>query len=207
MKLIRFEPITLRPSDASVSKTALSAAPPENDEVHLWILRGSALEGFEKKREALRAVLARYVGLSPERIEFEELEHGKPILKPNQNPHSLHFNLSHTQGIQLIAITRLGEVGVDIERIRDVSRLEAMMERFYFPSERDRVHARSEQEKLKEFFTIWTAKEAWAKARGASVFRALSQYEWKAEDPTMILIDLGSDFVAHLSMNSSIHIP
>ncbi|MFL5814414.1 MAG: 4'-phosphopantetheinyl transferase family protein [Bdellovibrionia bacterium] len=198
MKLIRFEPNSLQQTGGTPVPAPISL----NDEVHLWILCGGVLDGFEKKREALRAVLAQYVGLSPEQIEFEELEHGKPILKPGQNPQSLHFNLSHTAGIQLIAITRLGEVGVDIERVREVHRIDSMMERFYFPVERDRVNALAGEERLREFFKIWTAKEAWAKARGVSVFRALSQYEWKADDASMTWIDLGAEFIAHLSLNS-----
>ncbi len=197
MKLIRFEPSNLS------NVEALSKQPemPENDEVHLWVLREEALKGFEKKRASLRAVLAHYTGIAPEALEFEEQKDGKPILKADQNPTALHFNLSHTHGIQLIAITRWGEVGVDIEKVRELKKLNALLDRFYFPSERERIEASAPEQKLRMFFTIWTAKEAWAKARGKSVFQALAHYEWNPESPSVALIPIDQDYIAHLAVH------
>lgn len=197
MKFIRFEPNTLASADLAKIPSAL----PQNDEVHLWILRENALTGFEKKRSALRVVLSHYTRIPPELLQFEESEDGKPVLTSNQNAHGLHFNLSHTAGIQLIALSCVGEIGIDIERIRPLDKMSALMNRYFFPSEKQRVEANAPENQLRAYFEIWTAKEAWAKARGKSVFRALSQFEFQPGDPAMVAVDLGPDFVAHLAVH------
>jgi 4'-phosphopantetheinyl transferase len=197
MRLIRFEPSTLTTSDlANITSTL-----PQGDEVHLWVMRESALVGFEKKRAALRVILSHYTCIPPEILRFDELEDGKPVLVADQNAHGLHFNLSHTSGIQVIAISCGGEIGIDIEKIRPLEKMTALMDRYFFPSEKQRVEANARETQLRVFFEIWTAKEAWAKARGKSVFRALSQFEFRPGDPSMIAIDLGPEFLAHLAFN------
>lgn len=65
-------------------------------------------------QEALRQVLGRYLDQEPEGIELRVGEHGKPYLLGEQ----LHFNLSHSGTLALIAVCRDREVGVDVERFR-----------------------------------------------------------------------------------------
>ena len=57
-------------------------------------------------------------GMDPARVRYETGDHGKPRLLPGLPP--LEFNLSHSEGLALIAATRDRSVGVDIERIRDM---------------------------------------------------------------------------------------
>lgn len=65
-------------------------------------------------REALRRVLARYLDEEAEEIELAVGEHGKPRLADER----LHFNLSHSGAMGLVAVCRDREVGVDVERLR-----------------------------------------------------------------------------------------
>ncbi|HXS47179.1 MAG TPA: 4'-phosphopantetheinyl transferase superfamily protein [Solirubrobacterales bacterium] len=67
-------------------------------------------------RRALRLVLGRYLGEDPARIVLRLGSHGKPALAPSPPP--LHFNLSHSADLALLAVTLNREVGVDIERIQ-----------------------------------------------------------------------------------------
>ncbi len=86
---------------------------PPLGEVHVWRLE---LESAERSafHEALRQVLARYLEQEPGEIELSVGEHGKPRLAGEQ----LHFNLSHSGALGLIAVCRDREVGVDVERLR-----------------------------------------------------------------------------------------
>lgn len=86
---------------------------PPVGEVHVWRLE---LESARRPafREALRQVLARYLGDEPERVELTVGEHGKPRLADER----LHFNLSHSGAMGLVAVCRDREVGVDVERFR-----------------------------------------------------------------------------------------
>lgn len=89
------------------------ASPPHPlGEVHLW--RGEGRR--EAARAALAEVLSRYLGLEPAEIELERGEHGKPALPGDPPP--LEFNLSHSAGLVLIAVTAGRPVGVDVRRRR-----------------------------------------------------------------------------------------
>ena len=77
---------------------------------------------FSVARAALREILAHYLGASPDEIAFVYGGHGKPALAP---PHGdLRFNLSHSHDVALCAVARGREVGVDVERIRELDDLE-----------------------------------------------------------------------------------
>jgi len=65
-------------------------------------------------RETLRQVLSRYLDQRAEQVELSVDEYGKPRLAGEQ----LHFNLSHSGALALIAVCRDREVGVDVERLR-----------------------------------------------------------------------------------------
>jgi 4'-phosphopantetheinyl transferase len=64
-------------------------------------------------RWALRRVLAGYLSRTAAAIELEATERGKPRLRGG----GLEFNLSHSGGLALVAVSGR-EVGIDVERIR-----------------------------------------------------------------------------------------
>lgn len=65
-------------------------------------------------RWALRQVLASYLDQDPAAVELEVEERGKPRLRDGGE---LEFNLSHSGGLALVAVTHGRSVGVDIEAI------------------------------------------------------------------------------------------
>lgn len=68
-------------------------------------------------RWALRDVLGRYLELEAAEIELHFGSRGKPMLAAPDPP--LRFNLSHSGGLALVAISQEREVGVDVERLRE----------------------------------------------------------------------------------------
>src|SRR5437868_11828076 len=69
-------------------------------------------------RASLRLILGRYLKGKPGRLRFETGEYGKPFLADEKLSGGLCFNLSHSNQLALIAITRDREVGVDVEYMR-----------------------------------------------------------------------------------------
>jgi phosphopantetheinyl transferase len=77
---------------------------------------------WARSRGMLRLLLARYLAADPRELRFELGAHGKPWLRdraeeeigPDMWP-DLRFNLSHSGGLLLVAVTAGMEVGVDIE--------------------------------------------------------------------------------------------
>ncbi|NJK68073.1 MAG: 4'-phosphopantetheinyl transferase superfamily protein [Microcoleus sp. CSU_2_2] len=121
---------------------------------------------FMVSRGALRAILSQYVDINPRALRFEYNPYGKPSLIVEQGGNTLRFNLSHSHGIALIAITKNRDIGVDIERIDTNFPYQQIAERVFSPLENAVLRSLPEQIQLKAFFTCWTRKEAYIKAVG-----------------------------------------
>nr|HRC87001.1 4'-phosphopantetheinyl transferase [Thermoanaerobaculia bacterium] len=78
-----------------------------------------------------RVVLGAYLGLAPERIRYDFGPKGKPALADGSGRGGLQFNLSNSEELALLGITRNQELGVDVEHLRPLSDLEALAERFF----------------------------------------------------------------------------
>ena len=121
---------------------------------------------FVACRATLRALLARYLYVEPEHIQFCYGSHGKPMLAAPFHNNEIQFNVSHSQGVALYAFARKRAVGVDIEHIRPIADAEQIVERFFSLRERRVFRSLPTPEQLETFFTWWTRKEAWIKAIG-----------------------------------------
>lgn len=120
---------------------------------------------FVVRRAALRQILGAYVGSAPEALRLVRGAHGKPVLTPALGSHP-SFNVSHSNGLAVIAVTSGSRAGIDIEqKRRDVDCL-AVAACFFAPEEVATLRALPEDERLETFFALWTCKEAWLKACG-----------------------------------------
>jgi 4'-phosphopantetheinyl transferase len=113
---------------------------------------------------ALREVLARYLRTAPEDLEFTVGAQGKPRIV--QTFTDLRFNLSHSDGLALIAVTRGREVGVDVERVVDDILFEEIARAYFEPQEVWDLRIAPPHERVLRFFELWTRKEASLKASG-----------------------------------------
>ena len=130
----------------------------------------------------LRAVLARYTGLDPSALTFQLGSTGKPALLNGRVPqHPLGFNMSHSHGRMLMAISSKQDVGVDLEQIRDKVQAAKLAERFYAPAERERVISLSGPGQAQQFYRYWVAKEAVLKGQAVGL-RSLQQCEILTSD-------------------------
>jgi len=169
----------------------------------------------------LRAVLARYTGLDPSALTFQLGSTGKPAFLDGRAPqHPLRFNLSHSHGRMLVAVAREQDVGVDLELMRDKVEVVKLAERFYAPSERDRVISLSGPDQAQRFYRYWVAKEAVLKGQGVGLLSlqqceiVTSDYSSRAEvqlsegaamQPgwTIHWLDCGSGWVGAVSAHGS----
>ena len=87
---------------------------------------------FIAARATLRSILSRYIPASPGHLRFYYNQYGKPSLAPEFSSHLLSFNLSHSGGMALYAITRNMEIGVDVEHVRSGFEYEEIAKRFFY---------------------------------------------------------------------------
>jgi 4'-phosphopantetheinyl transferase len=132
--------------------------------------RGRA--NFVESRTAIRLILARYVGLAPDRIRFAYGPRGKPRLR--SEPRDLQFNLSHSGPLCLLALSRSSALGVDTEKIRDMRHMDAIAQRMLGAEFTGYLRSLPEDRRPGAFFLAWTRLEAGVKAVGGGLFDGVS---------------------------------
>jgi phosphopantetheine--protein transferase-like protein len=120
--------------------------------------------------------------LDPRSIRFRYQAFGKPelALELGTDHHGsppLRFNLSHSDGLALIAVTRRRAIGVDVERVRDIGDLDSILATAFSPRERKALHELDDAQRRVAFFRAWVCKEAFVKATGAGLSQAPSDVE------------------------------
>jgi len=161
-----------------------------NGDIHLWTLSldaskdqierlRSVLSPVEKKKASyykfehtqhnyivshgtLRILLSAYLQIRPEDIMMGVHKKGKPFLL---NDVSLFFNISDSHGVCVFAFSRDGEVGIDIEKIRDLPDIDQLIEKNLTSGEKKHFQ-KDPDKKLSRFFEFWTLKESYLKAIG-----------------------------------------
>jgi 4'-phosphopantetheinyl transferase len=128
-------------------------------------------------RGALRKIMARYVGEDAAGLRFEYLENGKPVSAQAFTSAGIHFNLAHTGDLALVAVTRMGPVGVDVECVRAIKNADELVARFFSKREDELFRRVSTEQKPAAFFNLWTRKEALLKATGEGITRSLNLVE------------------------------
>lgn len=117
-------------------------------------------------RGMLRLWLSRYLDRAPQDLQFRYGPNGKPEVA---DARGVHFNLSHSGGLAAYAATRAGEIGIDLERVHELAGWEQISVLCFAPEERALISARVPEERLAQFFRLWTRHEAWLKAWGAGL--------------------------------------
>lgn len=112
----------------------------------------------------LRRALGDHLSLDPSSIEFEHGTHGRPELA-RPLPRALRFSLSHSHGMAACALTLERDVGLDVEPLARELPL-GVAERCFAPFELEDVLRLPFAQRAARFFTYWTLKEAYVKARG-----------------------------------------
>lgn len=124
---------------------------------------------FVAGRRVLRGVLGGYLGQEPGTLEFTHGSHGKPALAMNKLAVPIEFNLSHSGMHLVVALTSGVPVGVDVETIRPLQRLDLLARRCLSPAERAELEALPEDLRCAGFFRFWVRKESLGKAVGTGI--------------------------------------
>ncbi|MBM3223643.1 MAG: 4'-phosphopantetheinyl transferase superfamily protein [Candidatus Tectomicrobia bacterium] len=150
---------------------------------------------FVMARGLLRVLLGHYCQQAPQQLCFTYGPQGKPALVIDTAAETLAFNVSHSHGLAVYALTWERAIGVDVERIRPQVAHESIAEHFFSPREVAVLRALPPAMQAEAFFACWTRKEAFIKARGEGLSLPLHQFDvalapdasaallWTAWDP------------------------
>src|SRR5215469_2888203 len=117
----------LKPSTAEVSASFLLLSRDEQERADRFRIE-RARNDFVLTRGRLRILLAGYLGMSPQELQFRYGNRGKPVLEGNSE---LCFNISHTDGLALMAFAKRRNVGVDVEKLSRRTEAMRLAQRFF----------------------------------------------------------------------------
>lgn len=143
--------------------------PARRARVAAWPMRRDRHRSLLASRVLLE--LLRRLGHPPSALgSLGEPERGRPTLAL-----PLDFSVSHCDGRIAVAVSTEGRVGVDVEKIEPLSADD--FPRYLNPAERAWAGACA-----RRFCTVWTRKEAVAKAAGSAGFASLPAIDTSAGD-------------------------
>lgn len=126
-------------------------------------------------RAAMRGILGQYVGSAPAALSFSYNAQGKPELAAPGRRDPVRFNLSHSAGQAVLAVSRGFELGVDIEEVRTFE--EDVAGHFFSKAECAQLQSLPPGDRTLAFFRGWTRKEAFVKATGLGLSLALDSFD------------------------------
>jgi 4'-phosphopantetheinyl transferase len=133
----------------------------------------------------VRSALASVADLPPAEWRFIVERQGKPAIDPALGRPELRFNLSHTRGFVACAVSVGSEIGIDVEALAQRPIGLDVAERFFSPSEIAILRDKAPDQRLDTFLRFWTLKEAFIKATGEGLSRALDSFSFSL-DPVAI---------------------
>jgi phosphopantetheinyl transferase len=157
----------------------------------------------DRRREVsmvLRTLLGGLTGQAPESLRLGKTADGKPILG---GASGLAFNLSHSRGYSLIAISSAGDIGCDIEDRFTGEDVTGLCVPVLHASEMASMARLAPHERRDAFRRYWVRKEAVLKAAGSGflcdprqVVTGLDERSptWVAHDgPALVIHDIQVD--------------
>lgn len=189
-------------SDWEIPPTGIAL---NQNEVHVWMANldnqqpftevlWRALSGDEQERAArfrflkdrlqfifargiLREILGCYLKVPPGSLRFQYSAYGKPSLAEEFCSTRLQFNISHTNGIILLAFAIDLELGIDVEKVQSDLATEELAERYFSAHEVAVIRSLPKSLRAEAFFNCWTQKEAFIKAIGEGLSCPLDQFD------------------------------
>lgn len=141
------------------------------------IVSETAARRFVGGRVRLRQILAGYCGVEPGLVPLRHTPRGKPYLAA---PFShIRFNLSHSGGLGLLAVSAGAEIGVDLEQHRRIASGPIAAAWLHDGEQRDLLGCAG-HDRVGAFFRLWCRKEAVVKAQGAGLRFPLHQFRVSA---------------------------
>ena len=130
---------------------------------------GKDREQFILSHGILREVLGTYLKVEPKDVPIASDSRGKPEIIGGSKKAELRFNLSHSEGMTLIATAMNRDLGVDVEYAEPDFPVLEVAQRFFTRREAELVASSKGTERSEAFFRIWTRREAYMKATGAGL--------------------------------------
>jgi 4'-phosphopantetheinyl transferase len=126
---------------------------------------------FAVGRLRLREMLAELLAIPPRAVPIQIGVQGKPALARGLQRSGVRFSVAHCDELMLVALSRNGEVGIDVERVRPIERWARVADRVFNPAERAEIgrEIAGGDDPSAVLLRFWCRGEAELKAIGSGI--------------------------------------
>jgi 4'-phosphopantetheinyl transferase len=159
---------------------------PERAKWQRFVAQDARLQ-YLVSRALVRTTLSRYAEVPEHAWQFETNRYGRPHVSQPQALRDIQFNLSNTTGLVVCAVTKDCDVGIDVENIARILDTDALAPTVFAPMELADFRRVSSGDRRNRFFSYWTLKEAYIKARGMGLSIPLDAFWFDLGGPSPLL--------------------
>jgi len=138
-------------------------------------------------RALVRTTLSRYARVPELAWQFQTNRYGRPSISQPQSYGDIQFNLSNTSGLVVCVVAKDCEIGVDVENAARPVDIDALAPAVFSPDELADVRSLQSEDKRYRFFSYWTLKEAYIKARAEGLSIPLDAFWFDLRGPSPVL--------------------
>jgi len=138
-------------------------------------------------RALIKLTLSACLEIFPEQIHLQYGAYGKPFI--TETSQFIDFNLSHTQDIFVLAVTKLGQVGIDIERSNRSLEALGIAEAICTEFELEELNSLPPNSRNAFLLQLWTLKEAFSKSLGLGLNKSFSSFLLQQKASQFYLLD------------------
>ena len=138
--------------------------------------RQKAQDQYLLGRALLRVVLSSYADTPRNSWRFAENCYGRPYVAKPKAFQYIKFNISHTDGLVALVVSRTCETGIDVENHDSNLDVYRLARSCLSPIEARTVEGLLGNDAIRAFYYFWTLKEAYLKARGRGLSIPLESF-------------------------------
>jgi 4'-phosphopantetheinyl transferase len=142
-------------------------------------------------RALIKHTLSNCLKVSTDKIHLQYGPYGKPFFyEKSEAIEVVDFNLSHTKDIFILAVTKLGRIGIDIESSsREIDKL-SIAETICVDFELQKLQSLPKNSRNPFLLQLWTLKEAFSKGLGLGLHKPFDSFGIKDELSQFQLVEL-----------------
>ncbi len=152
-------------------------------------------------RAFVRDLLSQYETCDAKDLTFKKGAKDKPYLDyPKTN---LTFNLSHTDGLIICAVTKNVDIGADVENVKRDNAILDIADRYFSEEEVSALNTLPKDQQISRFFDYWTLKESFIKAVGLGLSIPLGDFSFDIKETTEKTVNDNIDLSTKASLNEN----
>lgn len=138
-------------------------------------------------RALVRTILSRYAEVSERAWQFEANRYGRPYVSQPRAWRGIYFNLSNTTGLVVCAVAKDSDIGIDVENVTRTLDVDALAPTVFASRELADFRRSAPEHRRNRFYSYWTLKEAYIKARGMGLSLPLDAFWFDLHGPAPLL--------------------